>query len=172
MSVIIVIIVLVLMLAEAGVSMSNERELRARGAVEPVDDVYAVMAWTYPASFVIMAIEGAARGGPSADVFAAGALVFGLGKAIKYWAIASLGRRWTFRVLVTPGMPLVTRGPYAWLRHPNYVGVIGEFLGGAMLLNASVTGPLVTLGFAYLLRRRIVIEDRALGRDHTAPKGV
>jgi methyltransferase len=172
MSVIVVVIVFVSMLIESHVSRSNERALRARGAVEPADDVYSAMAWTYPVSFLAMAAEGAVRGGPSLMVFGVGALVFGLGKGIKYWAIASLGPRWTFRVLVTPGAPLVTRGPYAWLRHPNYVGVVGEFVGAALLLGAPLTGTAATLGFAVLIRRRIVIEDRALGRDQPATKGV
>ena len=50
-------------------------------------------------------------------------------KALKWWAILTLGRFWTFRVIVVPGATLVAGGPYRWLRHPNYVGVIGELVG-------------------------------------------
>jgi methyltransferase len=166
------ILVFAPMLAELQRSRANERALRARGAVEPRGDVYALMAWAYPVSFAAILAEGASRGLPPTPVLAAGALLFVAGKAIKYWAISTLGPRWTFRVLVTPGAPLVTGGPYAWLRHPNYIGVMGELLGVALLAGAPVSGALAVAGFAWLLRRRISVEDRALGRDQHAPGGV
>ena len=80
-------------------------------------------------------------------------------------AIASLGPRWTFRVLVVPGAPLVAHGPYAWMRHPNYVGVMGELAGLALLAGAPATGPLSIALFALLLRRRIAVEEAALKRQ-------
>jgi isoprenylcysteine carboxyl methyltransferase (ICMT) family protein YpbQ len=49
------------------------------------------------------------------------------------------------------------------MRHPNYVGVIGELLGMAMMMGARLTGPLALLAFGELLRRRIAAEERALG---------
>jgi methyltransferase len=91
-------------------------------------------------------------------------VVFGLGKAIKFWAIASLGARWSFRVLVLPGAPLVTSGPYRWMRHPNYVGVMGELVGVAIALLAFVTGTLAIVVFGWVLVKRIRVEDRALQR--------
>jgi methyltransferase len=165
-------VVFLLMLAELWLSRANERELRAQGAVEPADDVYALMAWSYPASFLAMGVEGMIVGGPRREVMWAGIATFVAAKAIKYWAIGSLGRRWTFRVLVPPGTPLVTRGPYAWMRHPNYLAVIGELAGVALIAGAAVSGVVASVGFIWLVRRRIVIEDRALGRDQAARKGV
>jgi methyltransferase len=110
-----------------------------------------------------MAIEGTLRGALVIPVMWAGLVVFLAAKALKTWAIASLGHRWTYRVLVLPDAPLVTRGPYAFIRHPNYVGVIGELVGFAMLTGALVSGPLATIVFAELVRRRIVAEEKALG---------
>lgn len=162
--------VLLMMLAEWQLSRHNERVLRARGALEPGDDVYRAMAWAYPASFAAMALEGAWFGPRPGLTTLVGAVVFGAAKALKFWAIASLGSRWTFRVLVPPGAPLVARGPYAWLRHPNYVGVIGELVGMAMLAGARTTGPLAILLFAALLRRRVTVEDRMLGRGAPASR--
>ena len=159
------IVVFALMLVELRVSRGNELALRTRGASEPPDDVYPTMAWAYPASFLAMAAEGAVVGPSPAALFTAGLVLFIAAKAIKYWAIAALGPRWTFRVLVPPRARLVTHGPYAWLRHPNYVGVIGELIGVALIACAPVTGLVATIGFTWLLRHRIAIEDRALGRD-------
>jgi methyltransferase len=170
--VIVIVIVFVLMLGEAWLSRVNERALRAQGAFEPPDDVYRTMAWAYPGSFIAMGLEGMIVG-PSPDVlFISGVLMFLAAKAIKYWAIATLGPRWTFRVLVPPYGHLVTHGPYAWLRHPNYVGVVGELIGVALLVCAPVTGVVATAFFARLIRHRIAIEDRALGRDQRDQRGV
>ena len=83
-------------------------------------------------------------------------------KALKFWAIASLGTRWSYKVLVLPGLPLVTSGPYRWLRHPNYVGVVGELIAMALMTRARVTGPLGTVFFGWLLLRRMAAEERAM----------
>lgn len=152
------------MLGELYLSRRNERALRAAGAEEPPHDVYRAMAWAYPVSFAAMAVEGALAGPEPGGTTALGAAVFAAAKGIKYWAVASLGARWSFRVLVLRDAPLVTSGPYACLRHPNYVGVIGELVGMALLVGAPVAGTVATCGFAWLLRRRIAVEDEALGR--------
>ena len=157
-------VVVAAMLGELRVSRRNERILRARGAVEPPDPVYRTMQWAYPAVFIAMAVEGAMAGGEPGTATLAGLAVFVVGKLIKYWAIATLGVRWTYRVLVLPDVPLVDRGPYRLVRHPNYVGVIGELVGMALLTGARWTGVVGTLFFGWLLWRRIDAEDRALAR--------
>ncbi len=151
------------MLIEALRSSSNERGLRSRGAIEPVDDVYPIMSVVYPASFIAMALEGVWWGGPRQPWVLAGLAVFVLGKLVKFWAIAVLGDRWSFKVLVLPGAPLIARGPYRFIRHPNYVGVMGELLGTAIFMPAPITGTLAVLAFAWILWRRIAVEERALG---------
>jgi methyltransferase len=162
------IVVAILMLLEQRVSLSNERWLRLQGAVEPPRDVFATMRWAYPAAFVAMTTEGLMAGEPSARFILAGAAVFTIAKLLKVWAMTSLGRRWTFRVLVLPAAPLVTTGPYAFVRHPNYIAVVGELVGVALLTGARVTGPLVTILFALLMRARIRVEEDALRRPPCA----
>jgi methyltransferase len=154
---------LLLMLAEMLVSRANERELRARGALEAPGDVYRTMAWAYPLAFVAPGLEGAWLGTSPGWTTIAGAALFVTSKALKFWAISALGTRWTFRVLVLPGAPLVTRGPYRWLRHPNYVAVVGEIVAFAVLVGAPVTGACALAGFGFLLWRRIGVEEQALG---------
>lgn len=152
----------VLMAAEAWWSARNETRLRARGAVEPPGDVYRAMQVAYPGCFLAMAIEGWLRAPTTGPVLAAGLGMLVAAKALKYWAIASLGERWSFRVLVPPGAPLVAAGPYRLLNHPNYVGVSGELIGAALVFHATITGTLAVLGFGALLRRRVAVEDAAL----------
>jgi methyltransferase len=154
--------VLLMMLVEMQLSRYNERGLRQRGAAEPPDDVYRTMAWAYPVSFVAMAAEGALAGPAPGTATLVGAALFGAAKALKFWAIHSLGPRWTFRVLVPPDATLVTSGPYSLVRHPNYIAVIGELVSVAVMVGARVTGPLAAALFGLLIWRRIRVEERAL----------
>jgi len=160
-----------LMLAEARISSTNEQRLRARGAVEPPGDVYRLMAWLYPACFLVMGAEGIWRatrlgsqmsgiGEPSWA--ASGVVLFVASKVLKYWAIRSLGERWTFKVLVLPGVPLVSDGPYRYVAHPNYIAVVGELLGAAMMFGARITGPMMVIAFGLALFARLKFEQRAL----------
>jgi len=157
--------VLLMMAGEAVLSAFNAAELRKKGAVEPRGDVYRAMQWAYPAAFVAMAIEGIAWGPAPRQMLLAGLALFGLAKALKLWAITTLGPRWSFRVLVLPGAPLVTGGPYRWMNHPNYVAVVGELAGVAATVWAPATGVVAVVGFGLLMRVRMRVEDRALGRS-------
>ena len=154
--------VIVMMLAEQWLSASNERLLRANGAIEAEDPVFALMRVAYPGVFVAMAVEGAVTGVELGPMTFAGVSLMFAAKALKFWAIASLGTRWTYKVFVMPGMPLVATGPYRWLRHPNYVGVLGELIAMALMTRARVTGPVGTLFFGWLLWRRIASEERMM----------
>ncbi len=169
-TVLVTVAVLLLMLVELQLSMFNEKALRAKGAVEPPDDVIGWMRIAYPGAFVLMGIEAAAGGPLSRNWIVGGLLLCGWAKALKFWAMAHLGSRWTFRVLVLPGAPLVATGPYRFLRHPNYVAVIGEIIAVAIALQAPVAGVVATLGFGWLIWRRVQVEERALsGPTTTGP---
>lgn len=157
------LVALSLMLLELRRSTRNELRLRALGAVAAEDPVYGTMRWAYPGVFTAMAAEGAVFLPAGPRLVTAGALVFVVAKLLKAWAIYALGDRWTFRVLVLPGAPLVRSGPYRWMRHPNYVAVVGEITGFALLAGARLSGILAVLLFGELLRRRIRAEEQALG---------
>ena len=86
-----------------------------------------------------------------------------LSQALRYWCIASLGPQWNTRVIVVPGLPLVTRGPYRWLRHPNYVAVVVEGFALPLVHTAWATALAFTvLNAVLLLGFRIPTENRAL----------
>jgi methyltransferase len=163
-AVITVLASLLIMGGEAVLSSFNERQLRARGAIEPEGDVIDAMRFAYPGAFLAMGIEGAMSGPAPANVLMGGLALFGIAKALKIWAISSLGGRWSYRVLILPGAPLVTSGPYQFLSHPNYVAVVGEIVSVALIVWAPFTGILSAIGFGYLMVARIRVEDRALGR--------
>jgi methyltransferase len=153
-------VVFVPMLIEARLAAVNERAQRARGGIEPPGDVYRLMQLAYPGVFLAMIAEGAWQ--PGHEQLWIGGLLFAAAKILKWSAIVSLGDAWTFRVIVRPGVPLIATGPYRRLRHPNYVAVLGELVGVALMSGARVTGPLGTILFGMLMLKRIRVEERAL----------
>lgn len=155
-------VALAALLVEGRLSRVNALHLRRRGAVDAPDPTYRTVQWAYPACLVTMTIEGLVWGPAPGVTTWAGAILFASAKALKVWVIAALGRRWTYRLVVVPGEPLVTTGPYALMRHPNYVAVIGELTGMALLVGAAVAGPMAVVAYATLLRRRALAEERAL----------
>ena len=157
-------VIFISMIAEAVVSARHERRLRAVGAFEPEGDVYAAMQLAYPGAFLVMLAEGAWRVPLPVRLVVAGAVLLVAAKALKYWAIASLGERWTFRVLVPPHSTRIVRGPYRWVRHPNYLAVVGELAATAIAMKAVRTAPFAVGGFLLLMWRRIRVEEKALAR--------
>jgi methyltransferase len=151
-----------LMLIEARRAWRNERAQRARGGIEPPDDVYKGMRIMYPAAFLAMVAEAQVGGAPPRGVALAGVALFAAAKALKWWAILTLGPCWTFRVIVVPGASLVAKGPYRYVRHPNYAAVIGELAAVALMTGARFTGPIVTLVFVLIILRRVAVEETAL----------
>ena len=86
-----------------------------------------------------------------------------LSQLLRYWCIGSLGVQWNTRVIVVPGLNLVTRGPYRWLRHPNYIAVVIEGFALPLVHSAWVTAVAFTvLNAVLLLGFRLPAENRAL----------
>jgi methyltransferase len=150
------------MLLEARRSRANERGLRLAGAVEPRGDVYKAMQVLYPACFVAMIVESWIDPPAVDGRTTVGAGVLLAAKALKYSAIATLGPRWTFRVLVPPGSPRSVAGPYRFMRHPNYVAVAGELAGVALIADARIVGPIALIVFGSLMLMRVRVEEAAL----------
>ena len=150
------------MLVEAARARRHERLQRARGAIEPSGDVYQLMQFAYPGVFFAMLAEMVlAERTATPPMFLTGLGLFLMGKALKWWAILALGEQWTFRVLVLPQSIPVVSGPYRYLTHPNYLGVVGELVGVTLMTAARVAGPVGTGLFIALMLRRAAIEQRA-----------
>jgi methyltransferase len=86
-----------------------------------------------------------------------------LSQALRWWCVTTLGRRWNTLVIVVPQAPLVRRGPYRWLHHPNYVAVVAEGVALPLVHTAWLTAASFTLANALLLTVRIRVENDALG---------
>jgi methyltransferase len=81
---------------------------------------------------------------------------------LRFWAILALGRLWNTRIIVVPQMKLVTRGPYSFIRHPNYLAVIIELVAIPVMCGAYLTAVIFSLANVWILARRIPREERAL----------
>jgi len=86
-----------------------------------------------------------------------------LSQALRWWCITTLGHRWNTLVIVLPQAPLVRRGPYRWLHHPNYVAVVVEGFALPLIHTAWLTAICFSLANALLLTVRIRTENSALG---------
>ncbi|MGW1068758.1 isoprenylcysteine carboxyl methyltransferase family protein [Streptomyces aureus] len=148
---------------ELVVARRNERWSRARGATEAGRGHYPVMVALHTALLVGCLAEVRLADRPFLPVLGWSMLAVLAGaQALRWWCITTLGHRWNTRVIVVPGLPLVARGPYRLLRHPNYLAVVAEGLALPLVHTAWVTAALFTLADAALLTVRIRCENRAL----------
>ncbi|HUL58946.1 MAG TPA: isoprenylcysteine carboxylmethyltransferase family protein [Anaeromyxobacteraceae bacterium] len=151
-------------LAELAVSSRNARRLLAAGAVESGRGHYRGMVAFHAAFLGACAAEPLAFPAPWPAAAAWAALaVAAAAQGLRWWAVATLGPRWSTRIVVLPGAAPVTRGPYRWLRHPNYLAVAAEIAALPLALGAWRTALAFTAGNAALLAVRIRAEEAALG---------
>lgn len=161
--VVLVALVAVERVAELVVSKRHAAWAFARGGMEYGRRHYPVMAAVHAALLVSCVVEVAVADRPFVPWLGWPmlALVI-LTQGMRWWCIATLGRQWNTRVIVVPGMPLVTSGPYRWLRHPNYVAVAVEVAALPLVHTAWVTALVFSAANAALLAVRIPVESRAL----------
>ena len=90
-------------------------------------------------------------------------------QGLRIWVVATLGRRWTTRIIVLPGVPLVTTGPYRFVSHPNYLVVVGEIAALPLCLGLPWYALIFSIANLAVLAIRIRAEDAALAGCGIAP---
>ncbi|MBF5041801.1 hypothetical protein FGE12_05320 [Aggregicoccus sp. 17bor-14] len=149
---------------ELVLSRRNAQRAFARGGVETGQRHYRVMVVLHSLFLAACVLEVALLERPFPGLLGWAALALALGsQGLRYWAIATLGERWNSRIIVVPGLPPVTGGPYRFLRHPNYVAVVLELACVPLIHGAWVTALVFSAANAWLLRVRIRAEEAALG---------
>ncbi|MFD9285405.1 isoprenylcysteine carboxyl methyltransferase family protein [Streptomyces mirabilis] len=155
--------------AELVVARRNERWSTARGASVTGQGHYPAMVALHTGLLVGCPAEVWLADRPFVPALAWPMLaVLAAAQALRWWCIATLGPRWNTRVIVVPGLPLVTSGPYRLLRHPNYVAVVAEGVALPLVHTAWVTAAVFTALNAALLTVRVRCENRVLATA-TAP---
>jgi methyltransferase len=149
--------------AELAVSQRHLRWARERGALESGQGHYPVMVVLHIALLVGCLVEVHALDRPFVAWIGWPMLVVvAAAQALRWWCIATLGSQWNTRVVVVPGLPLVDRGPYRWLRHPNYVAVVAEGVALPLVHDAWLTAIVFAALNGVLLSVRIRSENRLL----------
>ena len=154
----IIFLVVLQRLGELTLANRNTKRLKAQGAVEIGAGHYPVIvvlhaAWLLAVLWLLPA--GLRISWPWLAIFV-------LLQMARVWVIASLGPYWTTRIISVPGAPLVRRGPYRFVRHPNYLVVAGEILALPMAFHEIPVAIFFSLANAVILFWRIREEERGL----------
>lgn len=147
---------------ELFVAKRNEQIVRKEGAVEYDREGYKYIVLLHAGFFISLLAENTLLNGHlnSYSNILFGVFIFT--QLLRYWAITSLGKYWNTRILVVPGLNLVKKGPYKFLRHPNYIAVIIEIAVIPLIFSCYITAIVFSVLNLVTLRRRIAVEEKAL----------
>jgi len=159
LALVILLLVTAQRLGELVLARRNTARLMARGAVEVAPGHYPLVVGLHAAWLAGLWWFGLGR-----DVDLAWLAVFAVLQLLRVWVLVTLGPRWTTRIVVLPGEPLVRAGPYRFLGHPNYCVVVGEILVLPLAFGLVWYGVVFTILNAAVLAIRITAENRALAR--------
>jgi methyltransferase len=146
-------------LGELVIARRNTAALMAQGAREVGAGHYPVMVAMHSAWIVALLVFGW-----NEAVSLPWLALYAVLQLFRIWILGTLGRRWTTRVIVLEGEELVARGPFRFVRHPNYMLVAAEIIVAPMVLGLWWVAVVWTVLNALMLRHRITVEDTALGR--------
>jgi methyltransferase len=157
-------------LVELVVSARHLAWARERGGVEAGQGHFPVMVGIHTALLVGALVEPPLLDRPFHAWLAVPMVgLVAAAQALRWWCIRTLGPQWNTRVVVVPGLPLVHRGPYRFLRHPNYVAVVVEGVALPLVGTAWLTAVLFTVANAVVLTTRIRCENRLLAEVAGSP---
>ena len=144
-------------LGELVLARRNTRELQRRGGIEIATRHYSAIIACHALWLVSLCLLGWSR-----PVRLGWLAVFVMLQALRGWVLATLGSRWTTRIIVLPHETLIECGPYRWIKHPNYAVVVGEFAVLPLVFGLLPVALVFSLINAGLLFVRIRAENRAL----------
>ena len=144
-------------LGELLLAERNTRRLLAKGAHEVARGHYPYMVAVHAGWLAAMWLLG-----PGPPIHVVPLIVYGALQVVRVWVIATLGERWTTRIIILPGEPLVRHGPYRWLDHPNYLIVICEIAVLPLVFGLAVVAGFFSVLNAVVLWVRVREENEAL----------
>ena len=158
-------IVIVQRLIELLVARRNEQWMKSQGAIEAGASHYRYMVAMHVCFFVSLIAEVFYFDLSPPPLWPVWLCIFLLAQVMRIWCLASLGKYWNTKIIVLPGANVVRRGPYKFIRHPNYVIVATELIVLPLLFNAYFTAILFTLLNIWMMTVRIPEEEEALKNE-------
>lgn len=155
-------IIILQRLFELIVARRNEKWMKEQGAVEYGQEHYPIMVMMHSLFFAAFCMEVIVFKKHISPVWPMLLSIFIATQAIRIWALSSLGKYWNTKIIVLPSTTIVKKGPYKYLRHPNYTIVILEILVIPMLFQAYWTAVIFTILNVWMLSVRIPLEEKAL----------
>jgi methyltransferase len=152
-------------LGELVIAKRNEKRMFARGAVEYDRSGYKYIVMMHTLFFLSLMSEYQFFSKELNPYWWILLPIFLITQVARYWAISSLGEYWNTRIIVLKGSPLIKKGPYKFLKHPNYIVVGIELAVIPLIFSCYFTAIFFTILNIILLNRRIRIESRAIGID-------
>ncbi len=150
-------------LVEVAISNRNQRKMLAQGALKVPERHYPWLVIFHAVVLVSSAVEVLFLHRPLIPALAISmSILFILSNALRWWVIRLLGGLWNVQIMDSTRIGFVTTGPYRWIRHPNYLGVILEVFSLPLIHTAWLTSIFGTLGYLLILRGRIHAEEGAL----------
>lgn len=150
-------------LGELVISRRNQQALAKQGARKIPEPHFRWMVLLHGAVLVCAGAEVLFLHRPLIPALAIPmAAVFVLSNVLRWWVIRVLAGYWNVEVMDSARVGVVSSGPYRWVRHPNYVGVVAEVFSLPMIHTAWITAIAGTLGYLLILRGRLRVEDGAL----------
>ena len=146
-------------LVELVIARRNTAALIAQGAREHFPRHYPLIVLVHGGWIAAMIVLGW-----NTPVHLGWLAVYALIQVLRVWTLASIGRRWTTRILTLPNETLVAKGPYRVLPHPNYMVVIAEILVAPLVLGLPLVAAVFSALNAAVLVIRVSAEERALDR--------
>ena len=144
-------------LGELLLAERNTRRLLAKGAHEVGRGHYPFMVAVHAGWLIALWLLG-----PGPPIHVVPLIIYVALQVARIWVIATLGERWTTRIIVLPGEPLVRHGPYRWLDHPNYLIVVAEIAVLPLVFDLPVVAAFFSVLNAIVLWVRIRDENEAL----------
>ena len=145
------------------IARRNELILKSKGAYEVGEDHYKWIVLLHLLFFIVMIAEVIIFNKRTATWFWAPLSLFLLAQFVRVWAMRSLGVYWNTKIIVLPGAEVVVKGPYQYVKHPNYFIVATEIFTLPLIFQAFFTSVAFTLlNSIIILGVRIPDEEKAL----------
>ncbi|TCP23817.1 methyltransferase [Scopulibacillus darangshiensis] len=155
-------LVVIQRIVELRIAKTNERFMKEKGAFEAGKSHYKWMVTLHVLFFISLFVEVITFHKTPAQWFWIPLCLFIISQVVRVWALQSLGRFWNTKIIVLPGAKVVAKGPYKYIRHPNYFIVMTEIITLPLIFQAYITAVVFAILNIIILSIRIPIEEKAL----------